>query len=60
MVYVIETTVPTEVAAAGDFDTRMVWVGVDDRGLELEIVAVVLPGELLIVHVMPTALRRKR
>lgn len=36
----------------------MVWVGPDDRGIELEIVAVVLPDELLVIHVMPTALRR--
>ena len=60
VVQVIDTTVPKDVPAVGEFDPRKVWVGVEDRGLELEIVAVVLPGELLIIHVMPTALRRKR
>lgn len=58
--HVIETSPPRDVPAAGEFDPRKVWLGLDDRGVELEIVAVVLPGELLIVHVMPTALRRKR
>jgi hypothetical protein len=34
------------------------WVGVDDRGLELEIVAVGLAdGSVLVIHVMPTQLR---
>jgi hypothetical protein len=44
---------------AGAADARKIWLGPDDRGVELEIVAVVLPGELLIIHVMPTALGRK-
>ena len=60
VVHVIDTSVPEDVPAVGEFDPRKVWVGLDDRGLELEIVAVVLPGELLIIHVVPTALRRKR
>jgi hypothetical protein len=35
------------------------WVGIDDRGLELEIVAVELSdGTALVIHVMPTLLRR--
>jgi len=39
---------------------RLVWVGEDDRGLELEVVALVLPDYLLVIHVMPTQLRRRR
>lgn len=58
--HVIETTSPTDVPAAGEFDPRKVWLGLDDRGVELEIVTVVLPDERLIVHVKPTALRRKK
>ena len=57
--HVIETVSPSDVAAVGEFDARKIWLGSDDRGVELEIVAVVLPGELLIIHVMPTALKRK-
>jgi len=41
-------------------DARLVWIGPDDRGIELEIVALDLPDEWLVIHVMPTALRRSR
>lgn len=57
--HVIGTVTPTDVAATDDFDARRVWIGPDDRGVELEIVAVVLQAELLVIHVMPTALRGK-
>ena len=57
--HVIATVTPTEVAATDEFDARRVWLGPDDRGVDLEIVALVLPTELLVIHVMPTALRRK-
>jgi hypothetical protein len=34
------------------------YVGPDDRGLELAVIAVELDsGELLVIHAMPTALR---
>lgn len=56
--HVLLTVQPRELPATDDLDGRMVWVGPDDRGIELEIVAVVLPDELLVIHVMPTALRR--
>jgi hypothetical protein len=35
------------------------WIGIDDRGLELEIIAVVTPEYLLVIHVMPYRFRRK-
>jgi hypothetical protein len=38
----------------------LVWIGEDDRGIELEITAVHLPEYLLVIHVMPRALRRNR
>ena len=41
--HVIETTHPTSITTA-DGSQALLWVGRDDRGLELEIVAVVLPG----------------
>jgi hypothetical protein len=40
--------------------TQYVWVALDDRGLELEIIGVVLEDYVLITHVMPTSLRRRR
>lgn len=36
----------------------LLWIGPDDRGVELEIIAAVVDGMYLVVHVMPTALRR--
>ena len=56
--HVIATVTPTEVAATDEFETRRVWLGPDDRVFDLEIVALVLPAEL-VIHVMPTAQRRK-
>ena len=40
--------------------TQYVWVALDDRGLELEIIGVVLEDYVLITHVMPTSLRKRR
>ncbi len=58
--HVIDTTEPTRIPATESADARLVWVGPDDRGIELEIVALDLPDEWLVIHVMPTALRRNR
>jgi hypothetical protein len=54
--HVIDTTTPTSITTA-DGNHALLWVGPDDRGLELEIVAVILPNLHLVIHVMPTALR---
>ncbi|MEO3784495.1 hypothetical protein ABGB12_14255 [Actinocorallia sp. B10E7] len=43
----------------GELDDRWVWVGADERGVELEVIALLLPQMLLVIHVMPTALRRR-
>ena len=51
------TTDPTTVPARATYDERLVWIGVDDRGIELEVVALVLPDAVVVIHVMPTALR---
>jgi hypothetical protein len=39
---------------------QQVWQGLDDRGVELEIIAVVLNEYLLVTHVMPANFRRKK
>ena len=44
-------------APSGRKDAR-VWIGEDDRGIELEIVALNLPEAIVVIHVMPTDLRR--
>lgn len=42
-------------------DTKLLkWIGMDDRGLILEIVAVPLGDQLLVIHVMPFQFRRGR
>jgi hypothetical protein len=45
-------------APSDDLDDRLVFVGIDDRGVELEIIAVQLPSFLYVIHVMPTKFRR--
>lgn len=54
--HVIDSATPTPIKTA-DGSQALLWVGPDDRGLELEIVAVILPDVHLVIHVMPTALR---
>jgi hypothetical protein len=49
---------PDRVPADGDLDDRLLWVGPDDRGIVLEVMAVDLPDYLLVIHAMPVALRR--
>jgi hypothetical protein len=51
----------TEAEAIGTetTDPKIRFVGRDERGEEIEMVAVVLPGLLLIIHAMPTHCRRK-
>lgn len=56
--HVMRTVVPTATTASSG-NEALLWTGPDDRGVELEVVAVVLPEVHLVIHVMPTALRRK-
>lgn len=51
---------PERVPADGDLDDRLLWVGPDDRGIVLEVMAVDLPDYLLVIHAMPVTLRRNR
>ncbi len=56
--HVITTVEPERVPATDVADARLVWVGLDDRGIELEIVALDLEDAVVVLHVMPTGLRR--
>ena len=58
--HVINAVEPVPIPATDTADARLLWIGPDDRGVELEIVALDLPDEWLVIHVMPTALRRNR
>ena len=50
---------PFQTLARDDDKVQQIWVALDDRDLELEVIAVVLVNCLLVTHVMPTALRRR-
>ena len=50
---------PVRIPATPDLDPRLVWIGPDDRGLELRVVALDLPEEIIVIHVMPTDLKKK-
>lgn len=56
--HVIASVEPLRVLASPPSDARLVWVGIDDRGIELEIVALDLEDAVVVIHVMPTNLRR--
>jgi alkylhydroperoxidase/carboxymuconolactone decarboxylase family protein YurZ len=51
---------PFQILARDDDKVQQIWVALDDRDLELEVIAVVLVNCLLVTHVMPTALRRRK
>lgn len=55
--HVMATADPIVIPAEGEDDERLVWIGEDARGCELEIVAVNLTEVLLVIHVMPTHYR---
>ncbi len=57
--FVIDSVVPDHVPATATAHARLVWIGEDDRGIELEIVALDLDDAIVVVHVIPTALRRR-
>lgn len=54
----LNTHVVATTLDAGSTDPKIRFVGGDGRGEELEVIAVVLPGLLLVVHAMPTRDRR--
>lgn len=56
--HVINTTEPVRIPATSNLDARLVWIGDDDRGIELEIVVLDLPEAIVVSHVMPMDLRR--
>lgn len=41
-------------------ESRLLWVGLDDRGLDIEIIGILNGDELLVIHVMPLFRKRGR
>ena len=58
VLFVMENYSPSLLEGNLDYIERYVWIGKDDQGLELEVVALILEEYLLITHVMPTDLRK--
>jgi hypothetical protein len=57
--FVIENNVAIRTQGQNEFEHRLFWVGVDDRGLELEIAGIEFEDEILVIHVMPTNFRKR-
>jgi hypothetical protein len=58
--FVIENSVAVRTPGQNEFEHRLFWVGVDNRGLELEIAGIEFEDEILIIHVMPMNFRKRR
>lgn len=57
--FVLENHEPVTFLSIYGEDQKLLWIGQDDRGLELEIVAVKLSENILVIHVMPRNFRRR-
>jgi hypothetical protein len=40
-------------------EKKLTWIGIDDRGLELEVIGIDDQYEIFVIHVMPTVLIRR-
>jgi hypothetical protein len=59
--HVVRSGPPAIVPAADpNLEDRWVWIGPDDRGVELEVIGILTDKYLVIIHVMPTALRKRK
>lgn len=57
--FVIENNLAVRTPGQNEFEHRLFWIGVDNRGLELEIAGIEFEDEILIIHVMPRDFRRR-
>lgn len=58
--FVISTSDPVELVSDEARPDRLLWQGVDDRGLELEVIGVRTDIGILIIHVMSRSFRRRK
>jgi hypothetical protein len=56
--FVINSNTPRLISSEGEEENKLMWIGLDDRGLELEVIAVETRGDLVVIHVMPYGYRR--
>jgi len=59
VLFVLENHDPVTFLSIYGEDQKQLWIRQDDRGLELEIVAVKLVEHILVIHVMPRNFRRR-
>ena len=59
VLFVLENNEPVTFLPIDGEDQKLLWIGHDDRGLELEIVALKLAEYILVIHVMPRSFRRR-
>ena len=52
--FVIENNEPMQRPGLFSNEMKFTWIGIDDRGLELEIIGIESDNEIFIIHVMPT------
>ena len=55
--YVIDNYLSEEVPHLIPRERKLFWQGLDDRGLELEIVGIQIDTTVLVIHVMPSKFR---
>jgi hypothetical protein len=59
VLFVLESCEPMTVLISDGEDLKLLWIGYDDRGLELEVIALELAESILVIHVMPRSFRRR-
>lgn len=59
VLFVLESCEPIPVLTSDGEDQKLLWIGRDDRGLELEVIAMELSDCILVIHVMPRNFRRR-
>ena len=52
--FVIENNEPMQRPGLFKNEKKLTWIGIDDRGLELEVICIEDEYEIFIIHVMPT------
>lgn len=57
-IFVIRTNDPEIIYSLDKGRNHLVWIGKDNRGLELEIIGIEQENYVMIIHVMPKMFRR--
>ena len=57
--FVIENNEPIQRPGLFKNEKKLTWIGIDDRGLELEVIGIEDEHEIFIIHVMPTIFIRR-